>query len=177
MGLIAHFSIPFRGLKSGTHQFDFQIDSQFFKLFDNSPIEEGKFEVRLFLDRQPDMMVLVFDIDGWMAAACDRCLENIQLPIKDEQRLILKFADEQSQDPLVEHISTDAPNINVAKYIFEFICLSMPLTKIYDCESEEEPPCNEEMLKYMESEREEATKEEKTTNPIWEELKNFNKKK
>ena len=175
MGSLVNFSIPFRGLKSGTHQFDFQIDSTFFKHFKGAPIEEGEFEVSLLFDKRPDMFVLHFDIDGWMAAECDRCLVDIQLPVKDQQQLIIKFSEEVSEDPLVEHISKDTQQLNVAKYVYEFIILSMPITKVYDCENDEKPPCDEEMLTYLEN-KEGEQKEEEESNPLWEELKKFNNK-
>jgi len=52
MESLNHFSIPIQGLKDGVHPFKFQIDRTFFKLFEESPIEEGKFEVNLLTSDQ-----------------------------------------------------------------------------------------------------------------------------
>ncbi|MEL6922782.1 MAG: YceD family protein [Bacteroidota bacterium] len=177
MGLLSHFSIPFRGLKSGTHQFDFQLDSHFFKAFESSPIEEGAFEVKLQFDKRPSMFILDIGVEGWTKAVCDRCSADIQLPVSDQQQLIIKFGEEPSEDPLVEHIHPDAQDLNVARYIYEYVCLALPMTNVYDCRAEEPIPCNEDILKYMESEESEVEEEnESDDNPIWEELKKFNNK-
>ncbi|HFC30897.1 MAG TPA: DUF177 domain-containing protein, partial [Oceanospirillales bacterium] len=113
-----------------------------------------------------DMFVLDFDIDGWAETSCDRCLENFQLPIKAKQQLIIKFAETPSEDPLVEHISAAEQQINVAKYIYEFISLSLPLRKVHKDANE---TCDEEMMKHLDGTEEEV----KTENPLWEALKNF----
>ena len=48
---LKEFSLPIKGLKSGVHEFDFEIGNDFFKNFENSPIEEGNFNVHLTFDK------------------------------------------------------------------------------------------------------------------------------
>lgn len=177
MDNLKHFSVPIKGLKSGIHQYHFQIDKSFFSQFENSLVQEGTFEVDLIFDKRPDMYVLTFQLAGTVSAICDRCLESINLPINNEQVLIVKYAAEANDDDAdIIYIADAEAKFNVAKYIYEYINLSLPLTKIYDCEEDENAPCNEDMLSYLDAEEEEE-ETEAPKNSIWDELKNFNKNK
>ena len=66
----------------------------------------------------------------------------------------------------------------MATYLYEYICLAMPVTNIYNCEDEPENVCDLKMLDYLENKlKEEPTekKEDESSNSPWDELKNFNK--
>ncbi|RQH21125.1 hypothetical protein D5R40_31635 [Okeania hirsuta] len=53
--------------------------------------------------------------------------------------------------------------MDVSKYVYEFICLAIPMIKTYDCQAEDERPCDDKMLGYLETQNE----EEQQDNPIW----------
>ena len=170
MDALKQFSIPIKGLKNGIHQFDFQLDKAFFEAFEASIIKDGRFNVQLEFDKRPDLFVLDFIFEGAVKTACDRCLEIIDLPVKSSERLLVKLADEPKEEDEIVYITDTLTIFNVAKYIYEFINLSLPLIKVYDCEDDNPPPCNEKMLNYLDPEPEEETK----ANPIWDQLKNLN---
>lgn len=174
METLNHYSIPLEGLKDGMHQFDFQIDEEFFKHFEKSPIEKGNFNLMLYFDKRPDLLVLTFDFKGSFHTNCDRCLENIHLPIQGNEQLIVKYADEPGEDAEVIYITRGTQHLNVAKFIYEFICLAIPIVRVYDCEADENPPCNKDILALLYQNDIEEEKEE-TKNPVWDALKNFKK--
>jgi uncharacterized protein len=171
------YSIPVKGLYNGIHQFEFQIDRFFFENFEQSPVTEGDVQVRLDFDKHPDMYVLQFELAGTVRTECDRCLAEIDLPIASSQRLLVKFSLEEEEDEAdIAYISPEASLFNVAQYIYEFICLALPIIKAYDCEDQSPRPCNEEMLRYLrhseeDSALEEDEAEQEDPNPIWDELK------
>ena len=174
METLNQFTIPLEGLQDGMHQFDFQIDKVFFDHFEKSPIQEGNFDLTLFFDKRPDLLVLTFDFKGSFATNCDRCLEAINLPVKGAHQLIIKYAETPNDEAEVIYIEQGAQQLNVAKYAYEFICLSIPMIKIYDCEADENPPCNEIILDQL-YRQEEAEEQEKTENPVWDALKDLKK--
>lgn len=167
MNALVPYSIPYKGLQNGIHQFDFQVDKLFFQHFEASPIEEADFEVQLSLDKRPEMLVLDFYFTGKVETICDRCLSAIQLPVEDRQQLIVKFSEEQSKDPAVEHISGSTPVLNVARFIYEYICLAMPISKYCDWVNDPEVTCNEEMLRYLNG----TPAVDSEDNQIWEDIK------
>ena len=172
MDTLVQYTIPIKGLGPGVHEFDFHIDNDFFTHFENSPIQEGDLQLHLVFDKRADLFVLEFDFQGTVKADCDRCLAKIDLPIGNQQRLLVKFSlEEELEEAEVIYIHPEAQKLNVSKYIYEYICLAMPMIKVYDCDQEENRPCNEEMLGYLDNEEEENT----DSNPIWDELKKLNK--
>ena len=47
MTLLDHFSVPYKGLKSGLHKLTFDIDTAFFQEFDSTIKVENRFNVLL----------------------------------------------------------------------------------------------------------------------------------
>lgn len=166
MDALKEYTIPIKGLGIGIHHFKFDLDKTFFSHFEGSPIEECSLKMDIKLDKRPDMMVLDFYTDGSMKTPCDRCLEEIDLPIDGEHQLILKLAEVAgTEDDTIVYITQALTELNVAKYIYEFAILSIPIVKVDD----EGHTCSEEVLKFLEREKE----EDDGSNPIWDALKGF----
>ena len=68
------------------------------------------------------------------------------------------------------YITRDTKQLNVARQAYESIGLAIPITK--NCDEIENPPCNENMLDYLDG----ADEVEQKDNPIWDALKDFKKK-
>lgn len=161
------YSIPIQGLKIGVHWFKYTLDSAFFRHFEDSPVENGVVEVTLQLDKRSDMLVLDFALEGYTDAECDRCTAAIHLPVRDERQLVVKYGDpEGEEEDEVVFISREAPEFNVARYLYEFVVLALPITNTYDCQSDPNPPCNFDVLKYLENGAGEGK-----SNPVWDALK------
>ncbi|NNE29808.1 MAG: DUF177 domain-containing protein [Saprospiraceae bacterium] len=165
------FKLPIKGLKDGIHDFEFSVDQTFLEQFEASPVKEGKVACQVKLDKRPNMMVLDFDITGTVKTLCDRCLANIDLPIGGNQELIVKYEEEGAREnPDYVLIEPDSSHLDVSSFVYEFVCLAIPLTKTYDCQSEEEPPCDFKSLALLENNSDENTDE---NNPIWDVLKDL----
>lgn len=169
MDALPQFSIPFSGLGDGVHEFDFQVDTNFFAAFEASPIQIADLKNHLIFDKRSDMMVLTFQNKGTIHTTCDRCLDEFNLPIDDAQSLIFKFSEEESDDPDVVNLPKGIKSLNVAKYIYEFIILAIPLIKTHDLADED---CNEEMLDFLDPIDDDDQADE-SENPIWGALKKF----
>jgi uncharacterized metal-binding protein YceD (DUF177 family) len=177
MDPLINFSIPLRGLHEGIHQFDFQIDRAFFDAFENAPIGESQIQLNVELNKRPGLLTIHFDFEGTVDTECDRCLAPISLPIEGEQQLIAKISEvvenevvQDEDDPDVIFIHPELPKLNLAPFVYEYLCLALPMIKIYDCDSDSPRPCNDEMLDRLGA-AEDLTEEEPTTNPVWDELK------
>ena len=178
MSHLRQFTIPIQGLKTGIHEYDFLINDEFFTHFEDSPIKQATFKVKFLIDIREDMLVLTFDIDGSLKTDCDRCLASINLPIESQEDLIIKYAEEADDEVDIAYIERGTAELNVATYLYEYICLAMPVANIYNCEDEEENVCDLKMLEYLENKSAEDSieeKEDKTSNSPWDELRNFNK--
>lgn len=171
------YIVPYEGLKQGAHRFEFEITDKFFESFETER-EFHDVHIHLTVDLMKDITMLIFDFkhEGSIQVACDRCLAEIPQNLKANNKLIVKFGDSHEDDN--ESIVTLAQGeyeIDLAPYIYDYICLSFPWK--FDCSAlkESEKPCDEEVLKKMAllQADNEANKEE---DPRWEVLKKLKNK-
>jgi uncharacterized protein len=157
------FWVRFSGLKEGHHQYTYEIGPAFFKCFEYSEIQQGVISVQVDLEKQSRMMIFNFSISGYVSAACDRCLADMQYPVRGRQQLILKTGREwieETDEILI--IPESETRINLGTFIYEYIVLMLPIKKVHTDLGE---ACNPEMLEQIEN------LPEKETDPRWDNLK------
>ena len=164
------YVIQFAGLGLGIHEFEFEVKDKFFANFEGSAIDNGKFKIDLELNKQTNMLVLKFFIKGTTHVECDRCSDMFDLKVTGEQQLIVKLGEEDfgDNDEIIA-LPFGESEIDVSRYIYEFIVLSLPLRRLHP-DVKGKTTCNKEVLKKLE---EIALKEEeeKKIDPRWEKLK------
>lgn len=161
------YVIPFTGLKLGHHQYHFEVDDQFFACFEHSEITNGNFKIKADLEKQSAMMILEITIEGSVLVLCDRCGDDLNLPMKANEKFIVKFA-EVNEDDADEIIVLDPKEhqLLIGDKIFELIILNLPLKRTH-----QEGDCNEEALKKLEKYKPTESKDE--SDPRWDMLKNI----
>ncbi|MFN4080990.1 MAG: YceD family protein [Saprospiraceae bacterium] len=170
MDVFRAYSLPILGLKPGMHHFEYALDRSFFDLFADSPIAHCEIRVTLDLDKRPDMMILDFDVAGSVGAACDRCTADIDLPVARQERLVVKYGEqEDSADDEVVFIPRDSSLFNVAPYLYEYSVLSLPMVNVFDCQLLAQPPCNQTVLAKLERQDEPADED----GSVWDALKDI----
>ena len=167
------FVIQYAGLSIGIHDFEFEAGDKFFKVFESTEIENGKFNIDLELTKQSTMLILNFSIKGTTNVLCDRCSDPFDLEVEGQQRLIVKFGDEDfgDNDEIIS-LPLSESELDVSRYIYEFIVLSLPQRRVHPDLKNGKTGCNKAVLKKLE---EIALKEEeeKKTDPRWDKLKSL----
>ena len=160
MDMHADFIIPIVGLKLGDHLYQFEVDGEFFKEFDNTELQEGCLQVDLILTKRSNLMELMFRVKGSMQSLCDRCGGVLKLPLQHQELRIVKFSQEDfnnTDDVLV--IGNDECEINVSHMVYETIALALPIRRFHDNEINGQL-CDEEVLEKLEEyQGQEETKE------------------
>ncbi len=140
-------------------------------------MEKSEFEINLHFEKG-GFFLLTFEIDGKIETDCDRCTETFWFPIADSHPLIVKFDDNiiPGTDPADEmgdvvYIPRGQTHLNVAKYLYEFVILSIPIKKVHSDDEEGNPGCE---ISY-EANFEEDIKDKEEIDPRWEALKNIKK--
>jgi len=177
MDALSPFLLPIGGLKNGFHQFDFQVDKSFFDRFESSLIQDGDFDLIVFMDKRTDMLDLKFVFKGFAKTDCDRCLAPIRLPTEGENRLIVKFGEEQPEEKAeVFYLPIGETEFSVAPFVYEFISLALPMIKRYDCEKENPRPCDLGLLAKLSavSSSDGPTQVGDSDDSPWDVLKNLN---
>ena len=167
---LTEYVLPVSGMKNGIHQFDFEIGKDFFAYFPDAYLEEGAITVHLEFDKRASMYVMDFDISGNVHTVCDRCSEEMWLAIENTAQLLVKFSDSPSKDADVVHIPFGTEQFDISQYIYEFICLAVPMIKTHEDIDED---CSEEVMRYF-NEVETNVEESSDNNPFKDALKGFN---
>ena len=146
MDTLTDFIIPIIGLKLGEHSYQFNVDRQFFKEFDNTDLQDGCLQVDLILKKRLNHMELMFRAKGSVNCLCDRCGDDLKLPLSHQEMRIVKFSQEDfdnTDDVLV--IRREDHEINVSHIVYETIFLGLPIRKFHDKEINGQI-CDEEVI-------------------------------
>jgi uncharacterized metal-binding protein YceD (DUF177 family) len=165
------YTIQFKGLKNGTHEYNFQLDNAFFGEFGSSEIEKGNISAKVILTKKSQLLQLEFDITGGVWVTCDRCLGGFEMPVHHENEFIVKFDDEKAGDQQFDeeiiYLGEEEHELKLARYLYESVVLSLPVKKIHPDNEEGESTCDSDMLDKLD----EHGKKSKGMDPRWEALR------
>lgn len=174
---LSKYNIDIYGLEDKQYEYDMESGDSFFQELDQDLIEHGHFKTHIVLNKSATMIQLNFHTEGVVTLICDRSLEPFEEPIDTNERIILKFGDHDEElTEEIEIINRNTTRVNVARYLFEFIALSLPIKKIHPSlrtEEDEVDLLNDEdgMLVYTSESTEDVEEEEEKIDPRWEALK------
>lgn len=132
MGKFDTYKIDLKNLEIGTHEFEYQLGNKYFTDIDGTEVQKGKVKVLLTLKRTALMFDLSFKLDGMAYVPCDRCLDDVEIPIDTTAKLIIKFGHEYSEESdEVIVIPEDEGEINLAWFIYEFVALAIPMKHVH----------------------------------------------
>ena len=118
------FVISVKGLKPGRSHLDWHADGQFFASFENSEIKDADLDIAVDIDNDEFEIAVECRIQGTVTVICDRCLEDLVLPVSTS------FVEDETLD-----LNQD---------IYDFVCLSLPMRRVHP-----DGECNEETLRYL----------------------------
>ena len=170
MGKSDKYTISLKSLNEGTHTYTYTLGADFFSEIEPSEIEKGEVNVHLTLKRTGNTFELHFGIKGYIVIPCDRCLDDMELPVDTEDTLYVKFGEAYSEesDNLIV-VPENEGSINLALYMYECIALTIPLMHTHP-----EGMCNSEMeslLKAHSAAAAERSDDDEPTDPRWNALK------
>ncbi|MFT4659960.1 MAG: uncharacterized metal-binding protein YceD (DUF177 family) [Patiriisocius sp.] len=159
------FDIAFDSLGIGEHHFQFEIGKEVFEFFDHDDFLEVGVNGSLTLIKSSSHINMSFTANGIIEVDCDRCGEKLELPVKCEQEILVKFSsrDIDSNSDEIIYLGTNESQINVARFYYEMMILWLPLKKIH-----EESECNPDVVDFL---NQWSEKEEEETDPRWDALK------
>lgn len=145
--ILKKYVIPYKGLGIGKHRFQFEVNDRFFEAFENSEVKRGEARVEVELTKNTTLLTLDVAIDGQVIVECDRCLEDCPIPVHYNGQLLVRFSETQVEyDGEVMWLSPAESEVNLAQYIYESICLSLPYQRVHPLDENGNPTCNPEML-------------------------------
>ncbi|SKB52051.1 Uncharacterized metal-binding protein YceD, DUF177 family [Salegentibacter holothuriorum] len=172
---LAAYTIPFVGLKLGKHQFEYDIENEFFEHFEYDDLNSANLKIDLLLEKKTTMMELTFKASGSVNVNCDITNEPYDQPIEGSLFLVIKFGDEfndENEDLLI--LPHGEFEVNVQQYIYELIVLSIPLKRIHP--GVEDGTLDSDILDKLEElsiSNNENKNDEDDIDPRWDKLKNL----
>lgn len=140
------FIIQIKGLQNGKHEYEFPIDGAFFKKNGNTQILDASITAKITLEKGSGWMNVVGFVNGSVTVECDRCLDELVLPMNFNASLAVKFAktdaDPQSDEFLI--VDPSEGELDISQFIYDYVCLNLPLQTVH-----KENECNPLMLEKL----------------------------
>lgn len=123
------FVVKLNELSRGETRLERSAGIEFFESFDNSEILGADVDVTLILNNHGLMIDVSCEIEGSVTVACDRCLEELELPV---------------ETGFEETYTVEGNELDLSQDVYDYICTSLPMQRVH-----EEGECNEETTKYL----------------------------
>ena len=168
--------IQFSGLKSGSYEYNYTLDKEFFAAFDNEILSDGEVNFVVSMEKKERLLIFNFTFSGKIKTICDRCLGELEVPVKGKETLCVKFSDnEESDNEDIVILPESAYKIDLAPWMYEYVVVAKPMQCIHPDDEDGNSTCDPEMLKYLTHTEEIAEEEEEPIiDPRWDKLKEIN---
>ncbi len=164
------YLIPFAGLKTGEHKFDYVIEDAFFKGWENSEIRQARIHTQVTLTKEVNLLVFDIKMEGTIHVPCDRCGDPFDFPVWGERKLIVSLTNDKFEDgDDIVSLSLDAYEIDISQTLYEYITLLLPQRRIHPAKEDGTDGCNANALKIL-NKLTTKEEEEQKTDPRWDAL-------
>ena len=132
MKLLKEFTIPFVGLKTGKHHFEYKVEQTFFEHFEYEDFNDVSINVKLELEKKSTLLELHFEISGFVNVNCDLTNEPYNQAIENEFDLVVNFGDEYNDENIdILILPHGTYEVNIQQYIYELIILAVPIKRMH----------------------------------------------
>ncbi|MBT3242760.1 MAG: DUF177 domain-containing protein [Bacteroidetes bacterium] len=141
------YRIPFYSFGNGKHEFEFDLDDDFFTYFEDSEFSHGDVKVKVKMDKSDHQLQFDLSLNGDVEVSCDRCLDQFMQELDSKYILYGKFGEGNSEEEFdVVWIPRNEHEVDLAPYLYEYIVLSLPIKRIHPDKEEGVSGCDEDMM-------------------------------
>ncbi|MBP5709924.1 MAG: DUF177 domain-containing protein [Bacteroidales bacterium] len=168
------FLLRIGGLPNGTHYSSIICDKTFFDIAQMEELHDGYLDLQIKTEIQDKNVQVDFNFKGYVVAACDRCLDDVKVPMDFSESLVVKMVEnpaafDNQQDDNLWIINENDPTIDIFHFVYESILLALPMKIVHPDDENGNSTCNPEILKKLN----ELTAKEDDTDPRWDALKDL----
>ena len=163
--------IDLKSLKEEETSLEFDLNDSYFEALDNAEVKKGSLHVSVSIRKATGFFELSFHTVGTIIIPCDRCLDDMDLPVETENRLVVKLGSEYSEEDDVIVVPENEGILDMSWLIYEFVALVIPIRHVHA-----PGKCNIAMTKTLEELSADRSSDEESsheTDPRWEKLKNL----
>ena len=154
------YVISLNGWAAGEREFRWPVETEFFQKFGNTEILDAVLEVHARAVKSGHYIGIDLDIQGSVTVPCDRCLEDLKLPVEAHPSFSVKFGEEASSEEEMREgtreiifLSASDADLDLRQVIYDYVCLALPMQRVHA-----EGECNPDTVRFLghEPENEEA---------------------
>ena len=108
---------------------DWTVGQEFFEAFGNADILKADVKVTAILRNHGITVDVSCDIEGSVTVACDRCLEELVIPVETS---------------FEETYTPESDELDISQEVYDYVCISLPLRRVHP-----DGECNGETTKYL----------------------------
>ena len=144
-----NFIIPLNGLAAGESRFSWHAGKEFFESFGNTEILAADLDIEVVAEKSGRYLGIDCEVDGRVTVECDRCLEDLDIPIGTDIMLSVKYGSEENSEDHQEgerevlFVPRDEAELDLSQIIYDYVCLSIPMQRVH-----EDGGCNPETMRY-----------------------------
>ena len=171
MNGLESLKIDLKGLKDEETSLDFILDEGYFEALDGADVKKGSLHVSVSIRKATGFFEFNFHTDGIVIIPCDRCLDDMELPVDTDNRLIVKLGSNYSEEDDIIVVPEDEGILDISWFIYEFAILAIPIRHVHA-----PGKCNPAMTKALEELSADRSSDEESSqavDPRWEKLKNL----
>lgn len=189
MGKFTEFKLMLKSMPKGINTFEYRIGKQFFVNMENAEVRDADLQVTLKVNYNGVFYDFDFKVDGTVTILCDRCLDDLVIPIEATYHTVVKYGesyDDSSDEMLV--IPESDNSLNVAYMLFDTVMLAIPIKHVHPLgkcnkamsallkkhrsrqEDDEDAELEDELI----GEMDQMDSSDTPTDPRWDELKKLN---
>ena len=145
------FTIPLNGLTAGENKFFWHAGKEFFDSFENTEVLDAQLDIEVRVEKSGRYIGVDCYVSGSVVVECDRCLEELEIPVDLDVLLSVKFGESESSDETQEgereviFLPVDNTELDMKQGVYDYVCLSLPLQRVH-----EDGECNPDAMKYLE---------------------------
>ena len=123
--------IDLKSLNDSSLELNWELCDDYFEALEDAEIRSGKVAVCVSLQKTTDSYALSIKTEGFVIVTCDRCLEDMEQPISQELKFIVKLGIEDSEDDVVIVVDENEGILDLAWLIYESIALAVPIKHVH----------------------------------------------
>lgn len=187
MGKFTEFKLMLKSMPKGVQTFEYHLGEQFFINMENTDVRDADISVTLTVNHNNDFYDLDFKVSGTVTLLCDRCLDDLIVPIETSYHIIVKYGESYNDSSDEMLVIPESDNyLNVAYMLFDTVMLAIPIKHVHPLGK-----CNRAMSALLKKHRSQISDEDaeledelidemdtmdsdQPTDPRWDELKKLN---
>lgn len=132
MSKFSEYQLPLQSLPQGEHHYSYHLGKTFFDNMESADVRDANIEVALTVVYKGDVYDLTMHLTGTLTVLCDRCLDDMELPVDTTYHIMVKYGDtyRDDSDDMLEIPHGDA-GLNIAYMLFDTASLAIPIKHVH----------------------------------------------